>query len=265
MAEKARLFEDHRALELIKSSSDPGTHKRVGRGVRNFDSVVWVREKQNAVLSGTYAKLKQNPAIKLHRLSTGNIRLAYTSPLDPVWGIGFRADDPRAKDPQKWRVNPLLGEAPSAVHEAIRNSEAESPHPASPRRFRSPTGNAGIHEISSGQQSRLGTAVGAGQGPPSVIPEHGPCLAGGIVTLDDVSFTTEIAIHSGGDAIAPYRCTALLDTGSPQSFIRRDLLDRIISVGTVSSACKRPSSLRSWGDFGESTPLRTATRIRLSV
>ena len=36
VAEKARLFKDHRAVELIMSSSDPSTHKRVGRGVRNF-------------------------------------------------------------------------------------------------------------------------------------------------------------------------------------------------------------------------------------
>ena len=61
MAEKARLFKDHRAVELIMSSSDPSTHKRVGRGVRNFDSTVWDREKQNAVLSDNYTKFTQNP------------------------------------------------------------------------------------------------------------------------------------------------------------------------------------------------------------
>ena len=85
------------------------------------------------------------------------------------------------------------------------------------------------------------------------------------MTLDDVFFTTDIAIHSGGDAIAPYRYTALLDTGSPQTFIRRDLLGRMTSVRAASSACERPSSPRSWGGFGESAPLRTATHIRLSV
>ena len=53
MAEKPRLFIDHRAVELIMSSSDPSTHKRVGRGVRNFDIAVWDREKRNAVLIGT--------------------------------------------------------------------------------------------------------------------------------------------------------------------------------------------------------------------
>ena len=210
------------------SSSDPSTHKRVGRGVRNFDTAVWDRKKQNPVLIGNYAKFTQNPAMKLHLLSTGNKHLAEASPPDPVGGIGLRADDPRARDPHKWRGFFFLGEALSAVREAICDSEAGSPHPASPRRFRSPTGNAGIHEISSAQQSRLGTAVGADQGPslayflgapadqsPEVLaiasrgasdralPEHGSCLVRGTVTLDNASFTPEIAIRSGGDAIAP--------------------------------------------------------------
>ena len=203
------------------------------------------------MLDVTYAKFRQNPAMKLHLLSAGNERLA-EAPLDPVWGIGLWADDPRAKDPNKWRGKKFVGEALSAVRGAIRDSEAASPHPASPRRFCSPTGNTGINEISSALPSRSGTAVGACHGHPLEIsayflgapadqsaevlaiasdgasgrapPEHGPCLVGGTVTLDGVSFTTEITIHSRGDAIAPYRCVALLDTGSPQTFIRRDVL-----------------------------------------
>ena len=46
------------------------------------------------------------------------------------------------------------------------------------------------------------------------LPDHGPCLVGGTVTLDDVFFTTDIATNSGGDAIALYRCATLLHTGS---------------------------------------------------
>ena len=83
------------------SSPDPSTHKRIGGGVRNFDSAVWDREKKNAVLSGNYAKFTQNPAMKHHLLSTGNKRLAEASPLGPVWGIGLRSDDTRAKDPRQ--------------------------------------------------------------------------------------------------------------------------------------------------------------------
>ena len=55
------------------------------------------------------------------------------------------------------------------------------------------------------------------------------------------------------------------DTGSPQTLIRRDVLDRMLSVGAASSACERPSSPRSWGGFGESAPSRIATHIRLGV
>ena len=46
------------------------------------------------VLSGSYAKFTQHPAMKLHLLSTGNKRLAEANLLDPVWGIGPRADNP---------------------------------------------------------------------------------------------------------------------------------------------------------------------------
>ena len=90
MAGKARLLKDYRTVELIISSPDPSTHKRIGRGVRNFDSAVWDREKQDAVLSGNYAKFTQNPAMKHQLLSTGIKRLAEASPLDPVghWSPG---------------------------------------------------------------------------------------------------------------------------------------------------------------------------------
>ena len=66
MAAKARLFKDHRAVELIMLSPNPSTHKRIGRGVHNFDSAAWDREKQNAVLSGNYVKFTQIPAMKHH-------------------------------------------------------------------------------------------------------------------------------------------------------------------------------------------------------
>ena len=103
IAGKARLFKDHRAAKLIMSSPDQSAHKCVGRGVRKIDPAAWDREKQHAVLSGKYARFTQITAMKHHRLSTGNKRLTEASPLDPVWGIGLRADDPRAKDPRRWR------------------------------------------------------------------------------------------------------------------------------------------------------------------
>ena len=65
------------------------------------------------------------------------------------------------------------------------------------------------------------------------------------MTLDDGTFTTEIVMHTGGGAIARYRCAALPDTSFTQTFIRRGVLNHMLLVGAVSSACERPSSPRS--------------------
>ena len=60
MAEKTRLFQDHRAVEYITSSPSLSTRKRTGRDVRNFDSRFGDRENQNAAMSGTYDKFTHN-------------------------------------------------------------------------------------------------------------------------------------------------------------------------------------------------------------
>ena len=73
--------------------------------------------------------------------------------------------------------------------------------------------------------------VTPGVDPSPVLPERGPCLVGGIDTLDDDSFATKIAVHRGANTLASYGCVAPLDTGFPRTFIRRDVLDSMFSVG----------------------------------
>ena len=99
------------------SSSDPSTHTNASVEAYATFTPLLGTERSNAVLSGNYAKFTQNPAMKHHLLSTGNKRLAEASPPDPVWGVGLRADDPRAKGPRQWRGKYLLGEALSAIRE----------------------------------------------------------------------------------------------------------------------------------------------------
>ena len=43
--------------------------------------------------------------------------------------------------------------------------------------------------------------IASGVGPGLALSEHGPCFVGGTVTLEDISFTTKFAIHSGRDVI----------------------------------------------------------------
>ena len=159
MAKNTRIFQDHRAVKLIMSSPDPSTHKRIGRGVHNYDSAVGDWERINAVLSGTYAKFTQNPAMKNHNLSSDNNLPAESSPLGPVWGIGLQEEDPRTNNPSQMREKKMLGEALSAVRKAIRDRDTGSAHPASPSRSRTCTANAGAKR----SRPRCGRAVNGGQ------------------------------------------------------------------------------------------------------
>ena len=99
-----------------------------------------------------------------------------------------------------------------------------------------------------------------------VLSEHGPCLVGDTITLSDASFTTKIMIHSGAGVLAPFGCVALLDTGSLQTFIQRDGLDRVLSVGAASITCEQKCVSRSWGrirpseDCDERAPERPFVR-----
>ena len=99
MAEKARLFHDHDTAERIMASPDPREHKRLGRGMHNFDCPIWDRIREGTVYAGTFAKFTQNPAMKQHLLSASFKCLVKASPFDPEWDIGLRADDP---NPVAW-------------------------------------------------------------------------------------------------------------------------------------------------------------------
>ena len=107
-------FEHHRAVDLIMPSPDPSIQNTPVKACATLNSL-WDRGKQTAVLSGTYTNLTQNTAMSNHLLSIGNKRLAESNPLDPVWGSGLCADNPRVNHPFKGRAKHLLGEVPSAV------------------------------------------------------------------------------------------------------------------------------------------------------
>ena len=188
-----------------------------------------------------------------------------------MWGIGLRADDPEAQDPSRWRGKKLLAKALSAVRDTLRSSEAGLAPPASSHQFCTPTTTDRIHEISPAPPGPLAVAraclgpplefstyfsdapadhspevlaVAPSVDPSLALPEHGPCLVEGTITLDDASFTTKIAIHSGAGVLAPFGCVALLDTGCPRTFIRRDVSDRMHAVGAASIACEQKCAPR---------------------
>lgn len=109
MAEKARLFGNDALRERIICCTSPGEAKALGRMVENFEERTWVMYRQSIVLEGSIQKFSQNPELGSYLLNTSGRILVEASPVDPVWGIGLAADDPRAHDPTRWDGLNLLG------------------------------------------------------------------------------------------------------------------------------------------------------------
>ena len=122
MAEKARLFEDARALEKILGAQDPGRAKQVGRRVRGFVEEEWAEWRFDIVVAGAEAKFRQNPDLGEFLVGTGQKILVEASPTDSIWGIGMTQDDHRARSPRNWEGLNLLGFALMQARMRIRNS-----------------------------------------------------------------------------------------------------------------------------------------------
>ena len=98
-----------------------------------------------------------------------------------------------------------------------------------------------------------------------LIPEQGPDLIGGIVTMDDATFTTLLSLHSGISATSRFNCRALLDTGSPQSFIHQGAFDQMVALGAADASCVRSTTPRTWSGFGSQQLLSTNQQARMTV
>ncbi|MBL7499774.1 NADAR family protein [Frankia sp. CNm7] len=120
MAGKARLFGDDKTEQAILATQDPGRAKALGRRVRGFDETTWQRHRYEIVVAANLAKFTQHDRPRAFLLATGDDVLAEASPLDPVWGIGLAATDPRAHHPADWPGLNLLGFALMDVRAALR-------------------------------------------------------------------------------------------------------------------------------------------------
>lgn len=123
MAQKAKLFDDTEAFNLIRSSDSPQEQQELGRKVKNFDSEVWHQRKLDIVFRGNYLKFLWNDELQQELLATGSKILANASPDDLVWGIEFEANAAEATQPDLWRGQSLLGEILMQVREAFRHHE----------------------------------------------------------------------------------------------------------------------------------------------
>ena len=66
------------------------------------------------------------------------------------------------------------------------------------------------------------------------LHEYGPEPTGGKVSVDHSSFTTIVSIHGGRKATKKYKSVALLDSGSPSSFVTQTVIDEMLRRGAGS-------------------------------
>lgn len=117
MAEKARLFGDGDALEIIMNTNNPKVQKATGRTVQNFSEYIWLNSAKDIVYRGNWAKFTQNAELRSWLVGTAGTTLVEASPYDVLWGIGLGENDPRALDRSQWRGQNWLGEVLTQVRE----------------------------------------------------------------------------------------------------------------------------------------------------
>ena len=186
--------------------------------------------------------------MRLALTRTGDRRLAEASPHDNMWGIGLSACDPRASSPDSWCGQTLLGQALEHARDILRRDTTAplcKPAPETPV----PRGDIGdtVFEVDPVTHLRLDTDTPSANTQTAtlsaftdsvpddhapevllaqdqridapLIPEQGPDMIGGLVTMDEATFTTLLSLNSGVSTTSRFNCRALLDTGSLQSFI----------------------------------------------
>jgi hypothetical protein len=122
MSWKARLFKDRKTLELIMLETNPTRLKHLGRCVKNFDNVKWMKYRFSIVKKGNFLKFSQNKNLA-HKLQATKLReLVEATPFDRIWAIGCSVTAAPNYPRDKWGQN-LLGEALMSVRKSLFESK----------------------------------------------------------------------------------------------------------------------------------------------
>ena len=120
MYKKAMLFNDSITAYKIMCNTDSKIIKQLGREVKNFDSVIWDKNKYSIVLEGNKLKFTQNKQFAEEMKKYNGKVFVEGSPYDKVWGIGLHYKDELALDSKNWQGQNLLGKALTEVSKIIK-------------------------------------------------------------------------------------------------------------------------------------------------
>ena len=98
-----------------------------------------------------------------------------------------------------------------------------------------------------------------------LIPEQGADLIGGVVIMDDVTFTTLLSLHSGISTTSRFNCRVLLGTESSQCFIHQGAFDQMVATGAADASCIRSTTPRMCSGFGSRQLLSTHRQPRTTI
>ena len=201
---------------------------------------LWQSHCENIVLQGNLAKFSQNNEMRLALLQNGDRRLAEATLSRQ--SVGHRPErlNPRASSPDPWYGKHLLGQALKNAREIFSRDSTTPPHDPAPETPvpRDVTGDT-VFEVDPITHLRLDmTPLPANaqtaalsaftdsvpddhalevllaheqRDDAPLMPEQGPDLIDGIVTMDDATFTNLLTLHSGVSATSRFDCRAILD------------------------------------------------------
>lgn len=121
MWQKAKHFGDDVIAQAILDAEGPKQAKALGRRVAGFDTEEWHKVSFEKMYNAVYAKFTQNRKLKniLTDKSLDGKTFVEGSPIDFIWGVGIRWDDPMIADEANWRGENRLGKVLNKVRQDI--------------------------------------------------------------------------------------------------------------------------------------------------
>ncbi len=119
MKKKQELFDKDNIVlaNKILESNSPTEIKKFGRQVKNYNELVWDKERYEIMKTGLRLKFNQNQTIKQKLINTYPKNLYEASAYDAIWGTGYDAEN-TLKFQNKLGKN-LLGKALEEIRQEL--------------------------------------------------------------------------------------------------------------------------------------------------
>lgn len=120
MWRKAVFFKDFDTALKILNTTNPQEAKSLGRKVKYYNDVRWNQVREQIMYEVNIDKYENEELQKL-LLSTKNLIIVESSPVDKIWGVGLSKEDPKILDEKNWNGLNLLGKVLMRVREYYEN------------------------------------------------------------------------------------------------------------------------------------------------